>query len=164
MIVVLVQASRQVELSLSWRPAMMRSRCFTCRQFAWHDHLFGLQFSALSLFYDRGQLFFVPSHFISESARLLPGSNMAYKAEYKTTFEPGRVIQPIYTGGSVALSQDGRILASCLGEDALLSDLATGEHLARIEGVSDIAGPSQRGTDELTQDFCRTVRPLPLWP
>jgi|FreactcultuFSWF8_1027224.scaffolds.fasta_scaffold00710_11 hypothetical protein len=89
---------------------------------------------------------------------------MAYKAEYKTTFEPGRVIQPIYTGGSVALSQDGRILASCLGEDALLSDLATGEHLARIEGVSDIAGPSQRGTDELTQDFCRTVRPLPLWP
>ncbi|KAH0296299.1 hypothetical protein KCU74_g20074, partial [Aureobasidium melanogenum] len=59
---------------------------------------------------------------------------MAYKAEYKTTFEPGRVIQPIYTGGSVALSQDGRILASCLGEDALLSDLATGEHLARIEG------------------------------
>ena len=89
---------------------------------------------------------------------------MAYKAEYKTTFEPGRVIQPIYTGGSVALSQDGRILASCLGEDALLSDLATGEHLARIEGVSDIAGPSQRGTDELPQDFCRTVRPLPLWP
>ena len=89
---------------------------------------------------------------------------MAYKAEYKTTFEPGRVIQPIYTGGSVALSQHGRILASCLGEDALLSHLATGEHLARIEGVSCTAGPSQRGTDELTQDFCRTVNPLPLLP
>ncbi|GAB7349640.1 hypothetical protein MBLNU459_g0319t1 [Dothideomycetes sp. NU459] len=59
---------------------------------------------------------------------------MAYKAELKTTFDPSRVIQPIYTGGSVALSQDGRILASCLGEEALLSDLLSGEHLARIEG------------------------------
>jgi hypothetical protein len=89
---------------------------------------------------------------------------MAYKAEYKTTFEPNHVIQPIYTGGSVTLSQDGRILASCVGEDALLSDLATGEHLARIEGVSCTARPSQRGTDELTQVFCRTVNPLPRLP
>lgn len=63
---------------------------------------------------------------------------MAYKAETKTTFEPGRVIQPIYTGGSVSLSQDGRILASSLGEEALLTDLQTGSHLARIEGVSSI--------------------------
>lgn len=61
---------------------------------------------------------------------------MAYKAEIKTTFEPNKVIQPLYTGGSVALSQDGRILVSCLGEDALISDLSTGKHLARIEGVS----------------------------
>lgn len=61
---------------------------------------------------------------------------MAYKAELKTTFDPSRVIEPIYTGGPVSLSQDGRILASSLGEEALLSDLATGEHLARIEGVS----------------------------
>ena len=60
---------------------------------------------------------------------------MAFKAENKTTFEPNKIIQPIYTGGSVALSQDGRVLASCLGEDVLLSDLTTGEHLARIEGV-----------------------------
>lgn len=62
---------------------------------------------------------------------------MAYKAEFKTTFEPSRVIQPIYTGGSVALSQDGRMLATCLGEEALLTDLNTGSQLARIEGVSD---------------------------
>ena len=59
---------------------------------------------------------------------------MAYKADFKTTFEPTRVIQPIYTGGSVALSQDGRVLATCLGEEALLTDLETGRHLARIEG------------------------------
>ena len=61
---------------------------------------------------------------------------MAYKAEYKTTFEPRRVIQPIYTGGTVSLSEDGRILASTIGEEALLTDLNTGAHLARIEGVS----------------------------
>ncbi|KAK4546198.1 hypothetical protein LTR36_002335 [Oleoguttula mirabilis] len=59
---------------------------------------------------------------------------MAYKADLRTTFEPSRVIQPIYTGGSVALSQDGKVLATCLGEEALLTDLNTGEHLARIEG------------------------------
>ncbi|EME80061.1 uncharacterized protein MYCFIDRAFT_177042 [Pseudocercospora fijiensis CIRAD86] len=61
---------------------------------------------------------------------------MAYKAETKTTFDVTRVIQPIYTGGAVSLSQNGRILASTLGEEALLTDLNTGAHLARIEGVS----------------------------
>ena len=61
---------------------------------------------------------------------------MAFRAEVTTTFEPTRVIQPIYTGGSVALSEDGTILATCLGEDALLTDLATGRHLCRIAGVS----------------------------
>ena len=65
---------------------------------------------------------------------------MALKAEYKTTFEPSRVIQPIYTGGSVALSEDGKVLATSLGDEALLTDLDTGAHLARIEGV----GPAFR--------------------
>ncbi|SMR55056.1 unnamed protein product [Zymoseptoria tritici ST99CH_1E4] len=59
---------------------------------------------------------------------------MAYKADVKTTFEPSRVIQPIFTGGSVSLSEDGKILASCLGEEALLTNLSTGAHLTRIEG------------------------------
>ncbi len=61
---------------------------------------------------------------------------MALRADTKTTFEPSRVIQPIYTGGDVALSEDGKILATCLGEEALLTNLDTGAHLARIEGVS----------------------------
>jgi hypothetical protein len=60
---------------------------------------------------------------------------MANKAPYKTTFEPENTIQPIYTGGSVALDQSGRILATTLGEDALLTDLNTGRQLAKIEGV-----------------------------
>ncbi|KAF7190381.1 putative U3 small nucleolar RNA-associated protein 13 [Pseudocercospora fuligena] len=62
---------------------------------------------------------------------------MAYKAETKTTFDATRVIQPIYTGGAVSLGQNGRILASTLGEEALLTDLNTGAHLARIEGDGD---------------------------
>jgi U3 small nucleolar RNA-associated protein 13 len=64
---------------------------------------------------------------------------MALKAEYKTTFEPSRVIQPIYTGGTVALSEDGKVLATSLGDETLLTDLDTGAHLARIEGVSLIS-------------------------
>jgi hypothetical protein len=60
---------------------------------------------------------------------------MASKAPYKTTFEAEHTIQPIYTGGSIALDQSGRILATTLGEDALLTDLDTGRQLARIEGV-----------------------------
>lgn len=61
---------------------------------------------------------------------------MALKADFKTTFEPSRVISPIYSGGSVSLSEDGKILATCLGDEALLTDLDTGAHLARLEGVS----------------------------
>ncbi|KAN0089785.1 WD40 repeat-like protein [Hyaloscypha variabilis] len=63
---------------------------------------------------------------------------MANKAPYKTTFEPEHTIQPIYTGGSVALDQSGRILATTLGEDALLTDLNTGKQLAKIEGDGEL--------------------------
>ncbi|KAA6407489.1 MAG: WD40 repeat protein [Lasallia pustulata] len=63
---------------------------------------------------------------------------MALRASTVTTFEAERTIQPIYTGGDVALDQEGRILATCLGEDALLTDLGTGEQLARIEGDGEI--------------------------
>jgi hypothetical protein len=62
-------------------------------------------------------------------------NTMANKAPYKTTFEPEHTIRPIYTGGSVALDHSGRILATTLGEDALLTDLDTGRQLARIDGV-----------------------------
>lgn len=60
---------------------------------------------------------------------------MAHRVAFKTTFEADRVIEPIYTGGAVALTQDGQVLASCLGEDVQLTDLETGARLARIEGV-----------------------------
>lgn len=60
---------------------------------------------------------------------------MANRTPYQTTFEPENTIQPIYTGGSVALDREGRFLATTLGEDALLTDLTTGKQLAKIEGV-----------------------------
>ncbi|KAK3988610.1 WD40-repeat-containing domain protein [Cladorrhinum sp. PSN332] len=59
---------------------------------------------------------------------------MANRQVNKTTFEVENVIQPIFTGGSVALENGARILASTLGEDAVLTELTTGKRLAEIEG------------------------------
>jgi hypothetical protein len=64
---------------------------------------------------------------------------MANKPTYYTTFEAQSIIQPIYTGGSVALDQSGRILATCLGEEALVTDLESGRQLARVDGVCALA-------------------------
>jgi U3 small nucleolar RNA-associated protein 13 len=60
------------------------------------------------------------------------------KAIVKTTFEASRTLRPIYTGGSTALDASGRILLTCVGEDALIVDLETGDQLASLEGVSTI--------------------------
>ncbi|KAJ5711511.1 hypothetical protein N7488_005667 [Penicillium malachiteum] len=60
------------------------------------------------------------------------------KAIVKTTFEASRTLRPIYTGGSTALDASGRILLSCIGEDALIVDLETGDQLASLEGDGEI--------------------------
>ena len=60
---------------------------------------------------------------------------MAAKVSAKVTFEPEQVIQPFFTGGSAALEESGRLLATTLGEEVLLTDLRDGSLLARIEGV-----------------------------
>ncbi|KAF2876840.1 WD40-repeat-containing domain protein [Massariosphaeria phaeospora] len=59
---------------------------------------------------------------------------MAQRTSVKTTYAVQRTLQPIYSSGSIALSEDGRILAACVGEDALLTNLTNGQELARIEG------------------------------
>lgn len=61
--------------------------------------------------------------------------NMATKQPLKTTFDADRVIRPIYTGGSVAIDNKAQILATTLGEDAVLTNPANGKHLAQIDGV-----------------------------
>ncbi|PSR94293.1 U3 small nucleolar RNA-associated protein [Coniella lustricola] len=59
---------------------------------------------------------------------------MTTRLPFQTTFEPERVIQPIYTGGAVALDNGGRVLATTLGEDVVLTNVATGRQYAKIEG------------------------------
>jgi U3 small nucleolar RNA-associated protein 13 len=72
---------------------------------------------------------------VAENLRRYTVVAMANKAPYQTTFDPEYTIQPIFTGGSIGLDQTGRILATTLGEDALLTDMNTGRQLAKIEGV-----------------------------
>lgn len=66
------------------------------------------------------------------------------KAVVKTTFEASRTLRPIYTGGSTALDASGRLLATCIGEDALVVDLETGDQLASLEGVCSSNPPASR--------------------
>lgn len=56
----------------------------------------------------------------------------------RTTYEVDRTLQPIYSGGSLCLSEDGRILAASLGEEVLLTDLTTGKELGRVEGDGEV--------------------------
>ena len=59
---------------------------------------------------------------------------MASKQPLKTTFQEDQVLRPIFTGGSVSIDKDAQILATTIGENALLTELATGRHLGQIEG------------------------------
>ena len=63
---------------------------------------------------------------------------MANKSPFKTTFEADEVIRRIFTGGSVALENSARVLATTLGEDAVLTDLKTGKFITKIEGVRTV--------------------------
>ena len=64
----------------------------------------------------------------------------------QTSYEADKVIEPIYTGGAVSLAADGRLLATTLGEDALLTDIATGQRLAKVEGACTYATPQSHGS------------------
>lgn len=58
---------------------------------------------------------------------------MTSKISIKTTFEPSKTIEPIYTGGDVSLDKTGRLLATCVEEDALVVNIQSGERVFRIE-------------------------------
>lgn len=60
---------------------------------------------------------------------------MPIKQPSKTTFDVGNVIRPIFTGGAIAIDNKAQVLATTLGEDAVLTNPANGKHLAQIEGV-----------------------------
>ncbi|KAL8692974.1 MAG: hypothetical protein Q9224_003851, partial [Gallowayella concinna] len=85
---------------------------------------------------------------------------MGSRTNVITTFEPERVIQPIYTGGDVALDSEGRILVTCLGEEAVLTDLKTGRALARLEGDGEVlTALAKDGPSTLTPILLRTLKP-----
>jgi U3 small nucleolar RNA-associated protein 13 len=63
---------------------------------------------------------------------------MAQRAAVTTTYDIERTLQPIYSGGAISLSEDGRILAASLGEDVLLTDLTNGKELGRVEGDDEV--------------------------
>lgn len=58
---------------------------------------------------------------------------MASRISIKTTFEPAKTIEPIYTGGDVSLDGSGQLLATCVEEDAVIVNIQTGEKVVRIE-------------------------------
>ena len=60
---------------------------------------------------------------------------MATKQPLKTTFDVGKVIGPLFTGGSFAIDNSVSILATTLGEDVVLTNPSNGENITKIEGV-----------------------------
>ncbi|CAI4213777.1 unnamed protein product [Parascedosporium putredinis] len=63
---------------------------------------------------------------------------MATKQPLKTTFDVGRVIGPLFTGGSFAIDNGISILATTLGEDVVLTNPSNGENIAKIEGDGEL--------------------------
>ncbi|EGX94925.1 small nucleolar ribonucleoprotein complex subunit [Cordyceps militaris CM01] len=63
---------------------------------------------------------------------------MATKQPLKTTFDVDRVIRPIFTGGSVSIGNDAQVLATTIGEDAILTNPTNGRHLGEIEGDGEL--------------------------
>lgn len=54
-------------------------------------------------------------------------------------FKKSRVIAPLYTGGPVAVTQDGTRLVTCIGEEAVLTDVREGREICRFAGVRNLA-------------------------
>jgi U3 small nucleolar RNA-associated protein 13 len=51
------------------------------------------------------------------------------------SFKKARTIAPLYTGGPVSITQNGHWLVTCVGEQALLTDLQSGAEICRFAGV-----------------------------
>ncbi|KZT27711.1 U3 small nucleolar RNA-associated protein [Neolentinus lepideus HHB14362 ss-1] len=59
------------------------------------------------------------------------------KAKLKTAFKKGKVIAPLHTGGAVAVAQDGTKLVTCVGEEAVLTDVKSGQEICRFMGDTE---------------------------
>ncbi|VDB84254.1 unnamed protein product [Peniophora sp. CBMAI 1063] len=59
---------------------------------------------------------------------------MASSSKQKIAFKKARTVGPLYTGGPVALSQDGRWLVTTLSDEAILTDLNDDTQICRFAG------------------------------
>lgn len=74
---------------------------------------------------------------------------MASRQRLKTAFKKAKVIAPLHTSGPVAITKDGTRLITCVGEQVLCTDIASGAEICRFKGVS--TGRMHRVVPELTQ-------------
>ncbi|KAF7791219.1 hypothetical protein EIP86_002233 [Pleurotus ostreatoroseus] len=63
--------------------------------------------------------------------------NAASKPKLRTAFKKARVIPPLYTGGPVAITSDGNRLVTCVGEEAVLTDVQAGTEICRFVGDTE---------------------------
>ncbi|PCH34214.1 WD40 repeat-like protein [Wolfiporia cocos MD-104 SS10] len=61
----------------------------------------------------------------------------AVRPKLKTAFKKARVITPLHTDGPVAVTQDGSKLFTCVGEEALMTDLKEGREICRFSGDTE---------------------------
>ncbi|KAH9920244.1 WD40 repeat-like protein [Epithele typhae] len=61
----------------------------------------------------------------------------ASRPKLRTAFKKDRVIAPLHTAGPVALTPDGSRLITCLGEEALLTDVKAGVEICRFSGDTE---------------------------
>ncbi|RSH79552.1 U3 small nucleolar RNA-associated protein 13, partial [Saitozyma podzolica] len=61
------------------------------------------------------------------------GSRKALKTSFRAS---PRSIRPLYTGGPVLLTKDGKWLVSTMGEEVMVTEVSTGLSVARVRGDS----------------------------
>ncbi|KAF5102047.1 hypothetical protein D0Z00_000507 [Geotrichum galactomycetum] len=57
--------------------------------------------------------------------------------QLKTSFK-AKAVEPFFSGGKVSISQDGKLMATTFQDMVYLTDLITGEKLAKIEGDGEV--------------------------
>ncbi|CCM03751.1 uncharacterized protein FIBRA_05897 [Fibroporia radiculosa] len=59
------------------------------------------------------------------------------RPKLKTAFKKARVIAPLHTEGPVAVTHDGTKLFTCVGEEALMTDVKEGKEICRFAGDTE---------------------------
>jgi hypothetical protein len=57
------------------------------------------------------------------------------KIQPRATFQPVHLIESIFTGGKVAVTEDAQLLITAAGEDIFVTHLVTGKTVFKLTGV-----------------------------